>query len=392
MNDTRSTNRASSFTTRIAVVLCLLLALGMVPIAAFAAPTTMSDVEATYLNSATISLRATGSAKTYSRLDSAATAEGDSVTTGVYGAHILEFWSTDTSGDAEATVTAPFFVDENVAPVVGSDAKASYPATATIKVTATDNFKGSGVDFLCYRVDGGKIITAIAPARVQATKVLLGKIAAITVNAAAGPPDITPTTEPPANHYGSSCAACHTVVVPTPEPTSTPEPTGTPAPSDGVSADVIVAGAGTHKIEYWAQDIARNTTAHVTKSFEIAAATVTPTPPVTPKPPVVVKKPINTYLKANYRSVRKGGYITLTAKLTAAHGVKFRNTYVRFEVLRKGSHHYVLARNVKVSASGYATLRYKLIQRGTRYHRVRFLSTPTYRSSPIRRGIALSVR
>jgi|GEM_PF-2768856 len=390
MNDTRSTNRASRFTTRIAVVLCLLLAIGMVPIAAFAAPTTMSDVEATYLNSATVSLMATGSAKTYSRLDDAATTEGDSVTTSIYGAHILEFWSTDTSGNVEPTITARFFVDENVAPVVGSDAKASYAATATVKVTATDNFKGSGVDFLCYRVDGGKIVTAIAPARVQATEVLLGKIAAITANAAMGVPTITPTTAPPANHYGPSCAACHTVIVPTPEPTSTPEPTGTPVPSDGVSANVIVAGAGTHKIEYWAQDIARNTTAHVTKSFEIAAAT--PKPPVTPNPPVVVKKPINTYLKANYRSVRKGGYITLTAKLTAAPGVKFRNTYVRFEVLRKGSSHYVLARNVKVSASGYATLRYKLIQRGTRYHRVRFLTTPTYRSSPIKRGIALSVR
>ena len=304
MNDTRSTNRASRFSTRIAVVLCLLLAIGLLPMAAFAAPTTVSDVEATYLNTATINLMATGSvAKTFNQLDSGAVTEGESATTSLYGAHILKFWSTDTSGVAEATVTAPFFVDENVLPVVGSDAGTTYTTPVTIKITATDNFNGSGVDFLCYRVDGGKIVTAIAPARVQATKVLLAKIATVQVNALAGPPDITPTTTPPQGHYGPSCAACHTIIIPTPAPTSTPEPTGTPAPSSGVSSNVAVAGAGTHTIEYWAQDIARNSTAHIVKTFTLGS----------PKPVLTsahVSNPVAPAMMSHSKSYKVWGSMT----------------------------------------------------------------------------------
>jgi len=232
----------------------------------------VSDVEAVYLNSATVNLMATGSvAKTAYQLDNGAVTEGSSVTTNLYGAHILTFRSTDTSGNAEAVVTAPFFVDENVVPVVVSDAKASYAVSAAVEVTATDNFNGSGVDFLCYRVDGGKIVTAIAPARLLANKALLAKIATISSASMSGAPDITPTTTPPDGHYGPGCAGCHTIIIPTPEPTSTPEPTGTPTPSGGVSALVVVTGAGTHQIEYWAQDIARNASARVIRTFDIKA-------------------------------------------------------------------------------------------------------------------------
>src|SRR5665648_300808 len=78
MNDTRSTNRGRRIWVRIAVVLCLLLAAGVLPMAAFAAPTTVSDVEATYLNTATINLMATvapgANLQTYYQLDECAAA------------------------------------------------------------------------------------------------------------------------------------------------------------------------------------------------------------------------------------------------------------------------------------------------------------------------------
>lgn len=357
----RSTDRARRLTTRIAAVFCLLLAIGMLPVAAFAAPITMSDVEATYLNTATINLMATDSVKTYSQLDENAAVEDKTVTTSVYGAHILRFWSTDAAGNVEATITAPFFVDEDVLPEVRSDAKASYSGTAAIKVTATDNFNGSGVDYLCYRVDGGKIVTAIAPARVLANKVLLAKIAAIAVSAAVGPPDITPTTQPPAGHYGANCATCHTVVIPTPEPTSTPEPTGTPAPLDGVSANVVVAGAGTHKIEYWAQDIARNTTAYVTKTFAVTPITT-------------VKTVSRTGIRLSASSVYYGRRIFLTGTIQPnASGQR-----VTLQRRRSTGTWVNLTRSpVSLNAASVYYFAFSTTPRGTWYFRTIYAGSPT---------------
>src|SRR5450759_795073 len=266
MNDTRSTNRGRRILVRIAVVLCLLLAAGVLPMAAFAAPTTVSDVEATYLNTATINLMATvapgANLQTYYQLDGGAAAAGASATTSIYGAHVLEFWSTDTSG-VEAPVTAPFFVDDSVLPVVASDCEASYTTTATIELTATDNFNGSGVDFLCYRVDGGAISTVFPPASVQAAKLLFAGIAAIKVSGVQAMAPVDPSQTPPHVDRGA-CVNCHDLITPT------PTPTGTPAPEGSVSSKVVVTGAGTHTIEYWAQDIARNATTHVVKTLAIA--------------------------------------------------------------------------------------------------------------------------
>jgi len=387
MNDTCSTKCVRRFSARIAIVLSLLLAIGVVPMAAFAAPTTVSDVEATYLNTATINLSATGSIdKTYNQLDDSAVEVGTSATTNVYGAHVLRFWSTDTSGNAEATITAPFFVDEDVLPVVSSDAKASYATTAAIEMTAIDNFNGSGVDFLCYRVDGGKIITVLAPAAVTATKLLMAKIAAIQTNVAiASVPTIGPDTTPPDGHYGPNCVTCHEIIIPTPEPPPTPEPTSTPVPGPGVSRSIAVTGVGPHTIEYWAQDIARNATAPVLKNFEIAPVVVVPDP-------VPESVATSTTLKASEKSIRSGRYITLTAQLNAARDGTFSDTDIRFEVLTKHSRHYALLKNVEVSPTGVATYRYKVKGKGKRYHRVSFLGNDTYLPAPLQRGIALHVK
>ena len=321
MNDTRSTNRGRRILVRIAVVLCLLLAAGVLPMAAFAAPTTVSDVEATYLDTATINLMATPPiAKTFNQLDDGAVAEGASATTSIYGAHVLKFWSTDTSG-VEATVTAPFFVDDSVLPVVASDCEASYTTTATIELTATDNFNGSGVDFLCYRVDGGAISTVFPPASVQAAKLLFAGIAAIKVSGVQAMPPVDPSQPPPHADRGA-CVNCHTLITPTPTPTPTstgtptPTPTGTPAPAGGVSSNVVVTGTGTHTIEYWAQDIARNATTHVVKTFAIADTfTITPTSGAN-----------GSILPSTAQTVNSGGNLTFT--ITPATGYSVADVLV----------------------------------------------------------------
>jgi hypothetical protein len=89
------------------------------------APVTTSDAKATYAGSATIKLTATDNvavAHTYYVLDGGTQVEGTSVTSSVVGTHTLEFWSVDTSANAEAHNTVSFTVT------------AAVPApTATIK-------------------------------------------------------------------------------------------------------------------------------------------------------------------------------------------------------------------------------------------------------------------
>jgi hypothetical protein len=130
------------------------------------APTTLSDAVATYLNSATIHLTAadniggSGVAHTYYILDAGTQAEGTTVTTSTVGAHTLEFWSVDASANVETphktanfTVTVP--VPDVTAPTTTSDAKPTYVASASIKLTATDNVGGSGVAHTYYILDAG---------------------------------------------------------------------------------------------------------------------------------------------------------------------------------------------------------------------------------------------
>lgn len=379
MNDTRSMTRARRFSARIAVVLCLLLAVGVLPMAAFAAPLTVSDVEASYLNSATINLTATGSIdETYYKMDDGAEVEGTSATTSIYGAHVLKFWSEDTTGLVEAEVSAPFFVDDTVLPEVAYEVSDVESEAVEVELTATDNFNGSGVDFLCYRVDGGKIMTAMAPARLAATKAMLAKLADVKVSAAVSGPPINQGTLPPASHYGEYCAGCHEIIIPTPDPTTTPDPTGTPVPT-GVHADVDVEGVGTHTIEYWAQDVARNATDHVTKTIEIAPAAVVP-------------MATTTTFEASAKYIKSGRYVKLVARLHPATASTFANTYVRFELMRSGAGHYSLLKNVKVHASGYASYTYKVTAKGKRYHRVKFLGNAAFAPAPLMHGLAMYVR
>jgi hypothetical protein len=354
MNDTRGMNRRHRVSVRMAVVLCLLLAIGVVPMAAFGAPVTVSDVEATYLNSATINLDGTAGSTTSSQLDGGAESSDGSVTTSKYGAHVLKFWSTDGTG-GENTITAPFFVDEDVKPIVVCDIEDPEGTTVEVDLEATDNFNGSGVDFLCYRVDGGKIQTAMAPASLNAAKVLFARIAKIKTGivVAAAPPSITPTTPVPADHYDGPCSTCHEVIIPTPEPTSTPDPTGTPAPDGGVVCEIEVTGVGSHTVEYWAQDIARNATSHVVETFEIARIATGIT------------------LKAADTTIKRNQYASLSSVLSG--GVP-AGSHVRYEVRRPGRSSYsVITSSRDVSATGKSSQKYKVTSKGSYYFRVRFM-------------------
>ena len=112
------------------------------------APTTTSDAQASYTDTATIQLTAadgaggSGVAHTYYRLDAGDQAEGSSITTSALGAHTLEFWSVDGAGNVETphktasftvtpaafTITASAGAGGSIAPsgahsvVLGSDA------------------------------------------------------------------------------------------------------------------------------------------------------------------------------------------------------------------------------------------------------------------------------
>ena len=85
------------------------------------APTTTSNVKATYVSSAVIALTATdtggsGVAGTYYKLDGGAQTTGTSVSLGAVGSHTLEFWSVDGAGNIEAHKTASFAITAPVTP------------------------------------------------------------------------------------------------------------------------------------------------------------------------------------------------------------------------------------------------------------------------------------
>ena len=133
------------------------------------APTTASDAQPTYSNSATITLTATdnaggsGVASTHYVLDSGAETTGTVVTVSPSGSHTLEFWSVDVAGNDETPhTTVSFTITDSIAPATASDAQPTYSNSATITLTATDNAGGSGVASTHYVVDGGAETTGTA--------------------------------------------------------------------------------------------------------------------------------------------------------------------------------------------------------------------------------------
>lgn len=346
MNETRSTHRHGRTKARLAAVLCLLLVVGLLPMAAFAVPATITDAQTMYLNSATITLTP---ACTY-KLDAGQTVgPATSVTTSIYGPHELALnttWKDMATGTTQTVMTIPFFVDDDVAPDVTCNAAASYVMAASITVTATDNFNGSGVDSLYYRVDGGNLVQVVSPAAATAAKVFfarLPKIAALT------PPPLT-TFDQTAPHgdYGA-CGICHELAAPGPEPTSTPAPAGTKT--------FAVTGVGSHTVEYWAQDIARNASAHVTKTFTIGKQSTTLT------------------IKSDHLSTRRSHRIVLSGSLKPGLPA---STHVVIQWRKSGSSVWRGLSTRHTSATGAYSFSYRATSRGVFYFRARFAGSAAF--------------
>jgi hypothetical protein len=101
------------------------------------------------------------------------------------------------------------------------------------------------------------------------------------------------------------------------------------------------------------------------------------------------KLPTSTTLKASAKTIKRNGYVKLTATLKGAAG--FTNTTIRFEV-KVGKKAYKLLKAVKVNTKGVATFKYKVTAKGTRYHRVNFAGNATYLPAPLKSGLKLVVK
>jgi hypothetical protein len=377
MNETRSTYRRGRTSGRLAVVLGLLLVFGLLPMAASAVPATITDAQAVYLNSATVALTPACSYQ----LDGGPTmGPATSVTTSLYGAHILALntaWKDNLTGTTQTVMTIPFFVDDSVLPVITCDVDVSYVTTSpvTITLTATDNFNGSDIDAVFYRIDGGKLVQVVSDASNHATRLLIARLPVVKT-AGVGPDLTTYDQTPPHGNFGT-CPTCHDIVIPTPEPTSTPEPTGTPSPH-GLRKVVSVSGVGTHTLEYWTQDIARNASAHVTKTFTITA----------PAPVVPVPTATTLSIRTNHTSLLRNQVVTISGWLKPGLPV---GTPVALRMRKAGSLVWVTLSTRSTSTTGYWSYAYKVTSRTTYYFKARFAGTTAF-AAQWSRYLAVSVR
>jgi hypothetical protein len=148
------------------------------------APVTDSNLKASYIGGASIRLYpadakpSSGLNGTFYKLNGGSPVAGTSLTipgpSSGTQSHTIEYWSTDRAGNVEVHKTFGFTVaTDTVAPVTRSDAKASYNADATIKLTATDN--GSlPILGTYYQLDGGPVqtgTTATVPKPVSGTQI-----------------------------------------------------------------------------------------------------------------------------------------------------------------------------------------------------------------------------
>ena len=72
-----------------------------------------------------------------------------------YGDHYLYYWATDKVGhESDTGARVDFFIDDTMAPTVGSDTDSPYADEATITITAFDEANGSGLASISYVLDG----------------------------------------------------------------------------------------------------------------------------------------------------------------------------------------------------------------------------------------------
>ena len=110
-----------------------------------------------------------------------------------------------------------------------------------------------------------------------------------------------------------------------------------------------MTGTGTHTIEYWAQDIARNSTAHIVKTFAMAAVT-------REKWKVTLNLPKSS-VKVNTKVKYSGTVRTSTGR--AGSGV------VTIQKRRASGGSWINWRTDRLNASGNYSITVKMTNRGT---------------------------
>jgi hypothetical protein len=128
-------------------------------------PTTSSNALASYVGPALVKFSITDGGKigvgtTFYRLDGGVVKVGSEVLVSGVGAHTLEFWSVDQSGNAEtATNTAAFtVVADTTAPVTASNAQTAYYSNVWITLSPTDA-SYLGVKTTYWQLNGGPVQT-----------------------------------------------------------------------------------------------------------------------------------------------------------------------------------------------------------------------------------------
>ncbi len=248
------------------------------------AATTTSDVRPTYSDAATITLSAadtaggSGVASTHYSLDQGAETTGTVIAVDRVGAHSLDFWSIDASGNVEPRRTVTFDIVDTIAPTTTSDAKTSYSNVATISLSASDTAGGSGVATTRYILDGGTatdgtevVVSGIGTHTIefwstdsagnveprQSVTFSIGDtIAPTTASDATSsyPNAATITLSATDNSGGTGVASTHYVL------DGAAETTGTV---------VSVSTAGGHTLQYWSVDNAGNVEDRITVTFAI---------------------------------------------------------------------------------------------------------------------------
>lgn len=307
------------------------------------------------------------------------------------GVYSIAATGTDTVGDVGGQVAPAFGIDQE-APVVTTDRVAFYGGTPTVTVSATDTM--SGVENVIFNVDGnsndswepdvadpahfsvgfpfaGQGVHTFnwaafdnAGNETQGTETfVVDNTAPVTTCDALASyvGDATIHMSATDNVDGSGVAHTYSIL------DGAPQVEGTtifvPAPASGTAS---------HTVECWSVDAVGNIEMHAVHTFTVGHKLAT-----------------STTLKVSAKSVKSGGYVTLTAKLSG--GAFAAGTTINFEQKSAGKSSYTLLKTVKVGTSGAATYRFKAVGKGTRYFRVKFLGTAKYLAAPVKTGIALKV-
>ncbi len=271
-------------------------------------PSTSSDAVRTYAGSASIILMAgdtggTGVADTYYRIDGGSRQTGTLVSVSVMGAHCIEFWSVDISGNVEKAHAAmftvnPLVVADTTPPSTSSDATASYVAVATIDLTRTDNAGGSGVAHTYYSLDGGAQTDGATLAVTGAGSHSLAfwsvdwagnaetphHVVDFTITNPAEPDTTAPSTSSDAAASYVGAAAIHLAAVDNAGGWGVAHTYHALDGAAQAEGAFVAVGAGSHTLEFWSVDAAGNVeTTHTRVDFTVSAPP-TPTPASHPAP------------------------------------------------------------------------------------------------------------